>query len=336
MKINIKGAGVGGSLLANLLIDEGLNVTLIDIKESYYKPCGDVVPTSYNPPYKWNILNEVIHFKFIVNNSTINEVSYRRPKWVVIDKKGWIDWLRNRFIRRGGNCVVSQNYWIGQEGNFTVFANGPYNMDRKVVYTTRAIIEGESVEGAVLEFNTKLTGFYWIFPDTDNSVNVGAGFLEFPNSRDLLLKYISTKIKRGKIIDIRGAPISISKPKKVEFSIGEAAGLVFPLSGEGIRPAAISAEEYFKYIKLKRTLPESIYAIGSKEINSLLRKINIQRKLLEFYLRLNEERRFTFLRTLLNNEVLIDSYLGDETDYRGILESIKAIKTLSYDRNREI
>jgi len=87
---------------------------------------------------------------------------------------------------------------------------------------------------------------------------------------------------------------------------------------------------------LKRTLPESIYAIGSKEINSLLRKINIQRKLLEFYLRLNEERRFTFLRTLLNNEVLIDSYLGDETDYRGILESIKAIKTLSYDRNREI
>ena len=52
-KVAILGGGVAGSLLAYMLSKVNYDVTIFDINEKYIKPCGDVVPNIYTPPFNW-------------------------------------------------------------------------------------------------------------------------------------------------------------------------------------------------------------------------------------------------------------------------------------------
>ncbi|MEM0188676.1 MAG: NAD(P)-binding protein, partial [Saccharolobus sp.] len=50
-KVAILGGGVSGSLLAYMLSKVNYDVTIFDINEKYIKPCGDIVPNIYTPPF---------------------------------------------------------------------------------------------------------------------------------------------------------------------------------------------------------------------------------------------------------------------------------------------
>ncbi|PVU75933.1 dehydrogenase [Acidianus hospitalis] len=316
-KIAVIGGGVSGSYLAYLLSNSGYDVTLFDIKEKYFKPCGDVVPNIYKPKFEWKIKYYIKNFAFYLDGERIYDVSYRNPKWIVIDKPGWINSMREKV-----NQVISTK---ADKSKFDLIidAKGPYDMDRQVVYTTRALIEtNEFSDEAILEFNTKFTGFFWIFPDEEGVLNVGAGFIENKNSKDLLLNYIKNKFKDYKILDLRGAPISIGSVKSKSLRIGEARGLVFPMSGEGIRPSAISAEIAYEAITRGKNFDEYL----SYNLTKIERRIEIQRRLLDVYMKSSINARKFLLKTFLRNDVLIDAFLEDKLDFEGILESARGIK----------
>jgi flavin-dependent dehydrogenase len=316
-KIAVIGGGVSGSYLAYLLSNSGYDVTLFDIKEKYFKPCGDVVPNIYKPKFEWKIKYYIKNFAFYLDGERIYDVGYRNPKWIVIDKPGWINSMREKV-----NQVISTK---ADKSKFDLIidAKGPYDMDRQVVYTTRALIEtNEFSDEAILEFNTKFTGFFWIFPDEEGVLNVGAGFIENKNSKDLLLNYIKNKFKDYKILDLRGAPISIGSVKSKSLRIGEARGLVFPMSGEGIRPSAISAEIAYEAITRGKNFDEYL----SYNLTKIERRIEIQRRLLDVYMKSSINARKFLLKTFLRNDVLIDAFLEDKLDFEGILESARGIK----------
>ncbi len=318
-KIAIRGGGVAGSYLANLLQNSNYDVTLFDLKGRYFKPCGDVVPNIYEPRISWNVKYKIRNFAFYLDGEKIYDVRYRHTKWNVIDKSAWINSMLDNIKQKiiGNEKPERENY------DTIINAMGPYIMDRKVVYTTRSLVKTEEFnDEAILEFNSKFTGFYWIFPDSEGIYNIGAGFLEYKNSKELLMQYIRSKLRNYEIVDTRGAPITIDQISDRNWRIGEARGLVFPMSGEGIRPSAISAEIAFDALTREKDFNETL----DYRLHKLEKRIKIQHLLLRIYINLNESLRKSMLKAFLKNGVLIDAFLEDKIDFEGIAESVKAIK----------
>ncbi len=318
MKVAIRGGGVAGSLLAYLLNNSGHEAEIFDIKESYVKPCGDIVPNLYAPPKGWDVDYEIRRFAFLVDGERVYDVNYRSPKWLVIDKWKWINSMRDGIPHK-----ITIEPPKPESYDAVIDSRGPYPMDRKVVYTTRAIIRTEDFDDtAVFEFSSKYTGFYWIFPSKEGEYNVGAGFLEYKNSRELLLDYLKDHFKGHKLLDIRGAPISVERPKEKGNRIGEARGLVFPLSGEGIRPSAISAEKAFQAL----TRGKDVSTYLDREMKVMEGRIKIQGILLNAYMSAKPSMRKVMMKTLMKNDVLIDAYLEDKIDLQGISESLRLMR----------
>ncbi|MEM0363737.1 MAG: NAD(P)/FAD-dependent oxidoreductase [Sulfolobaceae archaeon] len=332
MKVKIIGAGVAGSLLAYMLNNmRGIEVELLDLKPSYFKPCGDVVPNIYSPPVEWKIKYRIRKFKFYIDGKEIYDIEYKNTKWVVIDKWEWINRMRSK-IKNFKNSIFSNNFSYinnkNKDESLIVYSIGPYFLDREVVYTTRALVKSENFsDEAIIEFDTSKVGFYWIFPEEEGVYNIGAGFIEDKNSKEILLKYLKEKLKRNFIIlDVRGAPISIGDVRSKNYRIGEARGLVFPLSGEGIRPSAISAEVAFNAITKNKNLDEYL----NNNLKSIEYKIRIQRFLLNLYKNSNISLRKNLLNIFFKNEILIDAYLEDKLDVEGIVDSIRKIRGGEY------
>lgn len=97
-------------------------------------------------------------------------------------------------------------------------------------------------------------GYAWIFPKGKKNANVGVAVSPKVNAKDALTFFMEgypgiEKIMHGpyKIEEIRGGCIPISGPKSVDETVGngillvgDAAGMVDPITGEGIIPSIIS------------------------------------------------------------------------------------------------
>lgn len=317
-KIAVLGGGVSGSLLSYLIKTRtNYDIKLFDLREKYVKPCGDIVPNIYSPPIPWDVKFRIKRFAFYLDGELMNEVEYRNTKWLVIDKWGWINKMREKV---GVNHVSLFNK---NDFDYVIDAKGPYDMDRDVVYTTRALIKTNKFDDiAIFEFNTKYTGFYWVFPSEEGVLNVGAGFLEYKNSKELILNYIKERYGDAQFLDIRGAPISVSPIKDKKFKIGEARGLVFPLSGEGIRPSAISAEKAFEALYKEKDFEAHM----DESLKKLYNALNIQHLALKLYRNSSLSLRKSLLKVLFKSDILIDAYLEDKITLEGIMESARFIK----------
>lgn len=316
MRVSILGGGVAGSLLGKLLHDHGHEVVIHDILSKYVKPCGDVVPNVYSPPYPWRIKFWIKNFEFYLDGIKLYDIQYRYPKWIVIDKWEWINSMREKIVHARPELLNPRNF------DLVLDSRGPYPMDRRLVYTSRAILKTDEFRDvAVFEFQSKRTGFFWIFPDQEGVLNVGAGFLETKDSREELLRYVRSRFRSYEIVDLRGAPISISPVLDKRKRIGEARGLVFPMSGEGIRPSAISAELAFEAITKGKTFEEHL----DRSLKTLERRIDIQGKLLRLYAGLSVTLRREMIKSLVKSDVLIDAYLEDKLDLMGVIESLRTV-----------
>lgn len=300
-KIAIVGAGVAGSYLHALLKSAGLESSLYDSSASYFKACGEAVTNSYSPKIPWRVIAEVRNFSFFLDGNPIYSTSFRQPKWVIIDKNGWINSMRKDAI-------------VGQKPNPAEFdlivdATGPYSGDRKVVYAARALVKTEKApDGVSMEFDSRLTGFYWVFPGAGETANVGAGFMEVKDPLPLLRNYV--KKLGGKIVSILGAPITVGPVNVKTNRIGEARGLVYPIAGEGIRPAAISAEIAADAIIRGRKLEESL-STGLRDVE---REIKTQRRLLGLYRATPTHLRRQLMRSLFSSDLFLEAYLSDRAD----------------------
>jgi len=310
-RVAIRGAGVAGSYLFQLLRHSGIEAELFDVTEKYFKPCGEVVTNSYAPKYPWKVITEVHDFKLLIDGSEVYSTHYRYAKWVVIDKTGWVNELRGGAVKRWTNGEARAHELV-------IDATGPYSRDRTTVLTVRAIVQTEdTVDWVSLEFNSDLTGFYWVFPSRPGTANVGAGFLEVRNPARLLLDYVKRKVP-GKVTSLSGAPISVGEVRDKRGRIGEARGLVFPIAGEGIRPAAISAEVAAEAIASGDELDERL----TDELADLEAEIREQGRLLRLYSAMPRAIRKALMTKLLKKDGFVDAYLSDELNF---MEAVKSV-----------
>jgi len=131
-------------------------------------------------------------------------------------------------------------------------ANGPQltaGLERGVALEANAAYPDESYRGrAVLEFGSVPGGYGWVFPKGDH-VNVGVGGWagEGPRLREHLARLCRTqRIPEEVLRDLRGYRLPMRRAVESfargrVAAIGDAAGLVDPLSGDGMYEAFMSA-----------------------------------------------------------------------------------------------
>jgi len=108
----------------------------------------------------------------------------------------------------------------------------------------RAELEGT----AVIELGVVPGGYGWVFPKADHAnVGVGGWGNEGPRLRDHLARLVDAHaVDAESLYDVRGHRLPMRRPGTAPargrvFLVGDAAGLVDPLSGDGIYEAFVSA-----------------------------------------------------------------------------------------------
>jgi geranylgeranyl reductase family protein len=140
----------------------------------------------------------------------------------------------------GANGVTARAIGLGSDHEYGVALEGnvPYEHVRRPRYAGRAVVELGTVPG----------GYAWVFPKGDH-VNVGVGGWksEGPRLRAHLARLCAErKIPeerveelRGHRLPMRGAGAKLAQGRAL--LVGDAAGLVDPLSGDGMYEAFVSA-----------------------------------------------------------------------------------------------
>jgi len=135
----------------------------------------------------------------------------------------------------------------------------------------------------LVEFDSDGMGYFWIFPYGDN-YNVGFGGL-YPSLKAKLGQYL-TKYGLNNPYDVRGAGIVVSGPIKQRrdyvgnipvIRIGESAGMVNPLLGEGNREAILDAlgdTDIRRRVKNASTVFKIIARVGIRQAFWLASKLS--------------------------------------------------------------
>ena len=260
-RVKIIGAGVAGSILSYLLKRSGLTVDLYDITPNYVKPCGEAIPAwvlgllgeqGITVP---RIIEPIKVFSIYGGSGDlIRRVEFSEPVWYIIDKAEWINKLR----RSVGLVINKKRLKCEIMGNEFIFdARGPFSSQGAKMLVWQADAENsfglknEAIQ--VIDFR-KAPGLVWAFSRGDY-LNIGGGIYGGVNQKLYSIKVLE-KILGGriKIINERYSLITllprISIPSGNCIKLGEAAGLVMSLGGEGIRPAILSAISAYKSVRV--------------------------------------------------------------------------------------
>jgi len=250
----IVGAGVAGSIVGRLLGRHGFNVRLVDMTPAYTKPCGEVVPTSLigmlskarleHP----SVVDKINFFQFYdAGGRLVREVGFNTPVWHSIDKSGWVNNLREGMeLARGAVKDLGSI-----KARIVVDARGPFASRGLKVVVWRGYARTRDFEGrAAIILSRNPFGIAWIFGHGDEA-NVGGGFLGIGEPRRLSMRLL----QRHGVTRVEGDAYSLvtlyprlSLGQGSVIRVGEAAGFVQSLGGEGIRPAVESAIELARAI----------------------------------------------------------------------------------------
>jgi geranylgeranyl reductase family protein len=139
----------------------------------------------------------------------------------------------------GVNGVVARQLGLADRRHHGVALEGnvAYTPETRAEFRRRALVELGTVAG----------GYAWVFPKGDH-VNVGVGGWERegPNLRSHLKRLCAEyRIHEDAVTDLRGYRLPMRVPGAVALSgrallVGDAAGLIDPLSGDGIYEALVS------------------------------------------------------------------------------------------------
>jgi geranylgeranyl reductase family protein len=155
---------------------------------------------------------------------------------------------------RVGDAFVHADILVGADG-----ANG---VVAKVAGLGEGIVKGVALEGnvswrdldperykgrAVVELGVVPGGYAWVFPKGDHAnLGVGGWGSEGPRLRDHLTRLaIEHNVELDKLTDVKGhrlpmRPLGTSPAASRVLLVGDAAGLVDPLSGDGMYEAFVS------------------------------------------------------------------------------------------------
>ncbi|MEB3860542.1 MAG: NAD(P)/FAD-dependent oxidoreductase, partial [Desulfurococcales archaeon] len=291
--ILIVGSGVAGSTLAREVSGKGYRVTVVDWSRRYSKACGDAIalrPGLREQLEKLGVIVTVVRsFEIRVHGNPVYEETFRRPKWVIVDKPRLVEALREEAIAGGVKFV--KGAWRGERGTVTVDARGPYaSKPGNRVFVYRSIARARwDPERALLDFDLKSKGFYWVFPASPEGklVNIGLGLESVNNARILrsLVESYSRKVLGSfEPVDEKGAPVTVKGPVVLRegdlIKVGEAAGLVVSTAGEGNRPAIMSAKALARAIESGFPDIELIEAKYKAGVSRLVGEVLLSRRLL--------------------------------------------------------
>jgi geranylgeranyl reductase family protein len=213
--------------------------------------------------------------------------------------------ITKKYIEINNKEKIKYKYLVGADGatstvrRFLKIKNDEIGIGIQYIIPTKNFKNFE----AFLDSDIFHSWYAWILPHK-NYVSIGCGAdPKFISSKDLM-KNFNKWLKKNKI-DITKAkyeafPINYDYQGhkfKNTFLIGDAAGLVSGITGEGIYPALISGEEIAKIIMNKKYKPE--------KLEEILKKQRFHKKILRFLERSGPLRKIEYelLLLLLKNKI---------------------------------
>lgn len=348
-EFNIIGAGPAGASAAYMLSKQGYKVKIYEVNQRLaMKPCGLGVPSTKDLPIKipkQNIIQTINGVTLYVDEIKVLDKENFLEGYI-LDKENFLEYLisesGSELIRNAGfnplNKTIKENGSIKEIKN-GIIAGGFSFYNGEKIDAIQTIVKSKNLEDLkklIIFFDTEIIGYYWIFPGY-GGIEVGVGgYRNVEELRLLLNKFIEENeyLKDSKVISpIKGAKIAVGGVN-LEFGnyikIGESAGFVLPLTGEGIRPSMISGIELANAI------------ISGNDIKSHLSNlkitnaIKIQRKILERVKTMDRQRRRELLSSM-PAEVHAEVALGGMSKYK-ILKALAtrpdlAFKLMNYMRD---
>ncbi|MBS7638140.1 hypothetical protein KEJ49_04540 [Candidatus Bathyarchaeota archaeon] len=252
----ICGAGVSGSYLARLLVEGGFRVEVYDGNPLRGHRCAYISFSSLLKPILRRIGLELDDFILChIRSLHLNGVELEVRNMISIDKPRMIEEIYP------GDGVIKKNLRIpeelfrrGGEGTLTVNASSRIlGAQRRILPRQfRARASGLEAGEAYLSVKPGYGGYSWAFPldEEGRRFHIGAGCVNADPQPliDRLMR--SNGIRVEETICSCGRAISVADLSRnpeimihrgMVASIGEAAGAVFPMTGEGIIPSLETA-----------------------------------------------------------------------------------------------
>ncbi|GAB6147895.1 NAD(P)-binding protein [Stetteria hydrogenophila] len=322
----VVGAGPAGAAAAARLARLGYSVTVYEAHERLaVKPCGMGIPAVEDLPVavpKDSVLAEVRGVKLYVDGEPAVEI-HGRVNGYIVDKSRMLESIivesgaelvtrsfydvRRRSVKTRGSRV-DLDRWSGR----ILLAGGWAYYPGEKIAAVQVHGRVKDLEPDVLEimFDTELIGYYWIFPLGDKRrAEIGVGGYADPRK---LIDMLNAFIKRsGRVEGVYGPPqgalIAVggvnARREGPVYLVGEAAGFVLPLTGEGIRPAMISGWAAAEALASGRD------PVKAQLSTRIARAIRVQRRILEYVKRLPATRRRELLLSI-PEDVHIEVSLG--------------------------
>ncbi len=307
------GAGPAGAAYAYFAANNSYKIIVYDYTTPGKKPCGWAVPIQVEKYLKIphsTILTKIKSFSVYIDGELAHR--YEHGTWgYIIDKPLFLKELlegiefEKRHIDLKRNKINAEKIVVAT-GSATTKPKKEYLLAIQQIIKVRRDIDEEHIE---VWFSSDMIGYYWVFPRTNNTLDIGVGGLaRYHELKERLEKFIKNRYREYKILTpIRGAHINISgvnieKLKQTPPIIGEAAGFVYPLTGEGIRPAIASAHALYQDYIHNRGL--------GKDIINIARWIEIQRKILGVIKRADYRKRAEVIKKM-PTDIFIKLGLGE-------------------------
>jgi len=258
----IVGAGPAGASLAHYLSKYGIEAKVYEALSSPgRRPCAWGVPRQiekFLPLRKEHVLNIIDSIDLYLDYRLLYTADFKGGWGYIIDKPNWLKGLlessnaKVRYKRRVNLNDVSR---LASDGAVVAIAVGRHASNAKdlKLNVVEYLMETSSWPSNKIEFwfDSAFVGYTWVFPRGEREVSVGVGgFQDFSTLKRHLDAFVSkhpklqsAKKRRvlGDVIVVSGLARGKLSPWKNAYAIGEAAGAVFPITGEGIRPSVITS-----------------------------------------------------------------------------------------------
>ncbi len=310
----IIGAGPAGVSASIAFSKAGYKVALAEINNKLaLKPCGNGLVRVNEIPFsipKTSLKVKIRKGLLYVDGILAAEIK-DLVEGYIIDKQEMLEELIanysvNLFFKAKFNLkkrvLKVKESKVRTDPSRTILAmgNSVYNGEKIfAVETMLRPITSESEDTIEIYFDTKLVGYYWVFPASEGGFQVGVGGYASPQMLIGMLKKFIKKDERFREIDlstIRGSYLAVGGLRLDKINgflrVGESAGFVLPLTGEGIRPSMISG--YF----LSKHLMEGKDPLTQLRSLNISRAISVQRIILEKVKSMRSDRRRELLMSI--------------------------------------